>query len=407
MALGSFPKLGRLALEAGLVTLEQLRPCLVAQIAARKTGRKVPLGQIMIDRGLMTAAQVEELLNIQHSYSQIVPVDCQEVLEVPAGTVIFNEGQAGDCCMYILLEGAVELRHAGKVIDRRDKKGMFLGEMGALLKTPHLTTAVAVEDCRLCRIESAHVAAFLHSHPTIATKLAESLAVYCREAMEKWQNAPLGADGSSLVNLAGKANLDVLPDGCLVLKNVAEPSSTFVNGYPAQDDTLLHDQDLIQVGRHVLQVFLDHPHRIKLPEELAACDVPPNEPQDFNADAQADLVQPDAEEMNLPEAPEAKPPPPELVQGMTMESAIAAQVDALEALALPQEVLSAVEARLEVCTQICRLDDRRQELSSGILGSDEQMAQELEKQIRETLRIPPLATLEKSVAHLRRRARRT
>lgn len=405
MAPSAFPKFGRLALETGAIQVDQLRQCLAVQIAARRAGQDPPhLGQVMVDQKLLSIDQVRQLLRIQKSLSRAeAAAPAGSILSFTAGEVLFRQGQENRLGLGILLEGTVELRRGGEALAVRDKKGMFLGEISALVGGPHAVTAIALTACRLSQIEPGQIGAFLRSRPAIALKMAESLALYCRRAMEisaaavplEQTNEPQTQTTKpvppSLLNLTSMASVSIEDGGQLVLKDVADTAATFINGFPVRGSMPLHDQDLVQIGRHVFQVHLDHPHRIKL------ADGP-------NAAVASDAQAPSSEVLSPPPAEEPPPPleappaPQELAEGQTVDSAIAAEIDALVAVPFPQEVLAAVEARLAPCVQIVELEVRRTELARSDDGRDTQVEQELARQLREVQRIPPADALEKALA---------
>ncbi|MEW6565467.1 MAG: Crp/Fnr family transcriptional regulator [Spirochaetota bacterium] len=74
----------------------------------------------------------------------------------PVNGVIFKEGDPGDL-MYILLEGAVELRKevqgAEIVLKTIDQKNDFFGEMALIDGKPRSATAVAVKPTRLIPVD--------------------------------------------------------------------------------------------------------------------------------------------------------------------------------------------------------------------------------------------------------------
>jgi hypothetical protein len=292
---------------------------------------------------------------------------------------------------------------------------------------PHPVTAVAATDCRISHVPPGQIAAFLRTRPTIAMKLAESLAIRCRQMMELDAATATTATGATnaatsavnesaaepagnsqeqakalpkasspvLLDLAGAARLSLDSSGQLLLCDVADPTATFINGFPADEAAALNDQDLVQVGRHVFQVHLDHPHRIKLADELsAAADA-------AESAAAADAPPPPAPEEPLPPPPEAPPAPRELDEGQSIESAIAAEVDALVALPLPGEVLAAIDVRLAPCIALVHLEAQRDELARSPEGRQEAVEQELARQLREVQRIPAAETLEKALAKVR------
>src|SRR5215831_5205792 len=56
---------GKLALQKGMISADQLRDCLAEQAALRKAGQKRPLGVIMVGRGLMKDEDLLVLLEEQ------------------------------------------------------------------------------------------------------------------------------------------------------------------------------------------------------------------------------------------------------------------------------------------------------------------------------------------------------
>ena len=56
---------GKLALQKGMISAEQLKDCLAEQAALQKAGRNRPLGVIMVSRGLMKDEDLLGLLEEQ------------------------------------------------------------------------------------------------------------------------------------------------------------------------------------------------------------------------------------------------------------------------------------------------------------------------------------------------------
>ena len=71
--------------------------------------------------------------------------------EFRAGTTIFEEKSAGSV-MYVVLDGEVEVRRGGKVIEVI-KPGDLVGEMALIDAQYRSATAVARSDCRLAVVD--------------------------------------------------------------------------------------------------------------------------------------------------------------------------------------------------------------------------------------------------------------
>jgi CRP/FNR family transcriptional regulator, cyclic AMP receptor protein len=81
----------------------------------------------------------------------------QYLVQVPAGTAIFGQGEAADC-VYVVESGRVMLRAANRegreqILMFAEKGGLF-GELGLFVSAPQPCSAVAIVDCRLYRIPS-------------------------------------------------------------------------------------------------------------------------------------------------------------------------------------------------------------------------------------------------------------
>jgi CRP/FNR family transcriptional regulator, cyclic AMP receptor protein len=96
-----------------------------------------------------------------------------------AGTVLFEEGQAGDF-MYVVATGAVEIRRKVGDSDRVLAvlpPGDFFGEMAILNARPRSATAVVQVDSRLVVIEGKTFEAMLRARPEIALRIIKALAL--------------------------------------------------------------------------------------------------------------------------------------------------------------------------------------------------------------------------------------
>ena len=89
------------------------------------------------------------------------------------GEVLLDEGVTSGC-LFVLIDGAVEILKQGIQINVVSDAGAIFGEISLLLGIPHMASVRAVKPSR------AHVipdgAAFLQAHPQLAYHLAQLLA---------------------------------------------------------------------------------------------------------------------------------------------------------------------------------------------------------------------------------------
>jgi CRP/FNR family cyclic AMP-dependent transcriptional regulator len=91
-----------------------------------------------------------------------------------AGEVIFVEGQAGDC-MYAVIEGEVEIRKGGAVIDTVPQGGVF-GEMALIDQEPRSASAEAKSDCRVAAVGQRRFTLLVQQTPYFALQIMHVLA---------------------------------------------------------------------------------------------------------------------------------------------------------------------------------------------------------------------------------------
>ncbi|GEM_PF-2774099 len=100
--------------------------------------------------------------------------------KVKRGETVFREGEAGRE-LYILLDGAVEIRRGETIIATIDQKDTYLGEMSMLLGAPRSATVVATADSSLLCVPQEKVVDFFNYSPALALKLARILAARLQE----------------------------------------------------------------------------------------------------------------------------------------------------------------------------------------------------------------------------------
>lgn len=95
------------------------------------------------------------------------------VMQIPAGDTLLEEGRVTGR-MYVLIEGAFEVRRGGVVLVGAREPGAFLGEISVLLGTGPMASVVAVVDSRVHVIDQA--AAVVRNHPELMLAIARLLA---------------------------------------------------------------------------------------------------------------------------------------------------------------------------------------------------------------------------------------
>ncbi len=96
------------------------------------------------------------------------------VREVAAGEALFVVGEPGDL-MFAVLDGAVELRLDGQVIETV-RSGGIIGELVLIEPAPRSLDAVAVEPSRVAEVNEKEFVYLVQQHPTFALELMRIMA---------------------------------------------------------------------------------------------------------------------------------------------------------------------------------------------------------------------------------------
>ena len=100
--------------------------------------------------------------------------------DVPAGSVIFEEGTSG-AEMFGILEGEVELRLPNGMVRRLGPDDSF-GEMAIVDGSPRSATAVAVTDTKLAVLDRHRFLFLVQETPMFALQVMSSIAERLRTA---------------------------------------------------------------------------------------------------------------------------------------------------------------------------------------------------------------------------------
>lgn len=98
----------------------------------------------------------------------------ESAYEVAAGSVIFREGEAGDC-LYVILTGEVDVSVNGHHVWCL-RSGEIFGEMALVETRARSATAIARTDCRLVRIDERRFLFLVSQTPYFALGLLRLLA---------------------------------------------------------------------------------------------------------------------------------------------------------------------------------------------------------------------------------------
>jgi CRP/FNR family cyclic AMP-dependent transcriptional regulator len=105
-----------------------------------------------------------------------------ETTELAPGDVLFKEGDPGDC-MYILLEGAMDIRVRNATVEKSER-GALLGEMALIDRSPRGATVVATEPSRLVRVDERRFNFIIQQNPFFARHLMKVLVDRLRHMNE-------------------------------------------------------------------------------------------------------------------------------------------------------------------------------------------------------------------------------
>src|SRR5262245_39242634 len=110
---------------------------------------------------------------------------CDNAQEFQANSTIFAEGAAGGV-MYVVLDGEVELRVRGEVLEVAGP-GDIIGEMALIDAKPRSATARAMSDCRLAPVDERRFLYMVHETPLFALHVMRVLADRLRRMNAQWR----------------------------------------------------------------------------------------------------------------------------------------------------------------------------------------------------------------------------
>jgi CRP-like cAMP-binding protein len=98
----------------------------------------------------------------------------KDAFAVEAGTVLFNEGDAGDV-MFAVVDGEIDLIREGTTIETVHAGGIF-GEMALIDTARRGASARARTGARVVRVDKSQFTFLVHEHPTFALQVMTVMA---------------------------------------------------------------------------------------------------------------------------------------------------------------------------------------------------------------------------------------
>jgi CRP-like cAMP-binding protein len=108
--------------------------------------------------------------------------NAKSVQNVPAGTVLFDEGSEGSE-MYGVIEGEIELRTSDGKVFMVGPNETF-GEMALIDHSARMASAVATADTKLAVIDQGMFLFLIHETPTFALQVMRTLTDRLRAALD-------------------------------------------------------------------------------------------------------------------------------------------------------------------------------------------------------------------------------
>ena len=108
-------------------------------------------------------------------------------LEVPAGVIVFREGEPGKD-MYVLLQGVAEVSIGGDVVELA-KPGALLGEMALVDSSARSATVITVSACRFVTVDSRQFDMLVRESPEFARHVMAVMAARLRRMNERLREA--------------------------------------------------------------------------------------------------------------------------------------------------------------------------------------------------------------------------
>jgi CRP-like cAMP-binding protein len=107
----------------------------------------------------------------------------RNILAVPPGVVVFNEGEPGKD-MYVLLEGTAEISVGGDVVEIA-QAGALLGEMALVDASRRSATVITQSACRFVSVDTRQFDLLVRESPEFARHVMRVMAERLRNMNER------------------------------------------------------------------------------------------------------------------------------------------------------------------------------------------------------------------------------
>jgi CRP/FNR family cyclic AMP-dependent transcriptional regulator len=108
-------------------------------------------------------------------------------LNVPAGVIVFREGEPGKD-MYVLLQGIAEVTIGGDVVELA-KPGSLLGEIALIDSSARSATVITASACRFVTVDSRQFDLLVRESPEFARHVMAVMAARLRRMNERLKEA--------------------------------------------------------------------------------------------------------------------------------------------------------------------------------------------------------------------------
>ena len=126
--------------------------------------------------------------------------------KVPAGTILFKDGDTGNQ-MYVIQSGKIKITKRVGDVEKTLAMlppGEFFGEMAILNNEPRTATAEIAEDCELLVIESKTFESMIKGNSEIAVRMIKKLAERLKQADEQIENLMIKDNNSKVISTLAK-----------------------------------------------------------------------------------------------------------------------------------------------------------------------------------------------------------
>ena len=393
MSINRVSKFGRVALDLGFLNIKQLEECLQLQIKYQKAGKEVPrLGSVLLSKKYITSKQLETILEKQKDAKyETASASTTNILQFfPAGTYIFKESENSTDQLYLIHEGCVDFYRADRLLESISGKGNFFGDVAFLTSNIYTESAVTARDSKIFVIPKKEVHSFLMSRPEMGLKIAKKIA-------EKLHEHIIGSSPhlARTTKNTGVSPFEIkaTPDLQLIDNSKEQNPSNIINDINASDTVEQKTS------------FSTQPTEVRAQDDQTSDELPDTNDEKFiensvsalnnynindNSDKECNTV------IALSELKSDNIHEPELVSKAVDCSELLTIISSFTIKSFSSEIVSAVKDVVNIFIKIDELDTERTAFVNSKSNPSEILKSEINKQRKETVRIPPMESLQNS-----------